>query len=220
MERACRVCDDAIALVAPKVRPSATMLELVEELEHSMRLLGSRVPSFTTHVFTSFVGGKNSAEESHSEPIEEGDVVMFDFGAVVDGYCSDFGRTVCAGEPGAEVRDAYELVLAAQEAGRSALRPGVPASEVNRACRQPIDEGGHGPHFKHRMGHGIGLDVHERPFISEEDETLLEAGMTFTDEPSILVDGRFGVRIEDVVVCEPGGGQKLNRFPPDLIVNV
>ena len=93
------------------------------------------------------------------------------------------------------------------------------ASEVNRACRQPIEDGGHGPHFKHRMGHGIGLDVHERPFVSEEEETVLEAGMTFTDEPSILVDGRFGVRIEDIVVCEPGGGRKLNRFPPDLIVN-
>ncbi len=219
MERACRVCDETIAVVGPKVQPDATMLELVEELEHSMRLLGSRVPSFTTHVFTSFVGGKNSAEESHSTPIEEGDVVMFDFGAVVDGYCSDFGRTVCVGEPGAEVRAAYELVLAAQEAGRAALRPGVPASEVNRACRQPIEEAGHGPHFKHRMGHGIGLDVHELPFVSEEDETVLEPGMTFTDEPSILVDGRFGVRIEDVVVCEEEGGRKLNRFSPDLIVN-
>jgi Xaa-Pro aminopeptidase len=145
---------------------------------------------------------------------------MFDFGAVVDGYCSDFGRTVCVGEPEPEVRDAYALVLAAQEAGRAALRPGVPANEVNRACRQPIEEAGHGPDFKHRMGHGIGLDVHERPFVSEEDETPLEVGMTFTDEPSILVAARFGVRIEDVVVCEPDGGRKLNAFPPDLIVNV
>jgi Xaa-Pro dipeptidase len=220
MERACRVCDETIAVVAPKVRPGATMLDLAEEVEHLMRVLGSRVPSFTTHVFTSFVGGKNSAEESRSVPIEEGDVVMFDFGAVVDGYCSDFGRTVCVGDPGSEVRDAYALVLAAQEAGRAALRPGVPASEVNRACRQPIEDAGLGAYFKHRMGHGIGLDVHERPFVSEEEGTPLEAGMTFTDEPSILVDGRFGVRIEDVVVCEPQGGRKLNRFSPDLIVNV
>jgi Xaa-Pro aminopeptidase len=220
MERACRVCDETIAVVAPKVRPGATMLDLAEEVEHLMRVLGSRVPSFTTHVFTSFVGGKNSAEESRSVPIEEGDVVMFDFGAVVDGYCSDFGRTVCVGDPGSEVRDAYALVLAAQEAGRAALRPGVPASEVNRACRQPIEDAGLGTYFKHRMGHGIGLDVHERPFVSEEEETPLEVGMTFTDEPSILVDGRFGVRIEDVVVCEPDGGRKLNRFSPDLIVNV
>lgn len=220
MERASRVCDDTMAAVASKVLPGATMLDLVEEVEHQMGLLGSRVPSFTTHVFTSFVGGKNSAEESRNEPIEEGDVVMFDFGAVLDGYCSDFGRTVCVGEPESEVRDAYALVLAAQEAGRAALRPGVPASEVNRACRQPIEEGGYGAHFKHRMGHGIGLDVHERPFVSEEEETPLETGMTFTDEPSILIDGRFGVRIEDVVVCEPDGGRKLNRFSPELIVNV
>ena len=111
------------------------------------------------------------------------------------------------------MREAYDLVLAAQEAGRSALRPGVPASEVNRACRQPIEEAGLGAHFKHRMGHGIGMDVHERPFVSEEDETPLEVGMTFTDEPSILTDRRFGVRIEDVVVCEPDGGRKLNSLP-------
>ena len=219
MERACGVADATMAAVAPKVRPGVTMLDLVEEVEHVMRVHGSRVPSFTTHVFTGFGEGKSSADETRTVPVEEGDVVMFDFGAVVDGYCSDFGRTVCVGEPGSDVRDAYALVLAAQEAGRGALLPGVPASEVNRACRQPIEEAGYGPNFKHRMGHGIGLDVHERPFVSEEDDTPLEPGMTFTDEPSILVDGRFGVRTEDVVVCEPGGGRKLNAFPPDLIVN-
>jgi Xaa-Pro dipeptidase len=219
MERACAVADVTMAAVAPKVEPGATTLELVEELEHVMRLDGSRVPSFTTHVFTSFVGGKNSAEETRTVPLEEGDVVMFDFGAVVDGYCSDFGRTVCIGEPGPEVREAYALVLAAQEAGRAALRPGVTARDVNGACRRPIEEAGYGAFFKHRMGHGIGMDVHERPFLSEEEETPLEPGMTFTDEPSILVDGRFGVRIEDVVVCEPDGGRKLNASSPELIVN-
>jgi Xaa-Pro aminopeptidase len=219
MARACRVADATMGAVAPKVRSGVTTLDLVEEVEHLMRLEGSRVPSFTTHVFTGFGEGKSSADETRTVPLEEGDVVMFDFGAVVDGYCSDFGRTVSVGEPGSEVRDAYELVLAAQEAGRAALRPGTPASEVNRACRRPIEEGGHGSNFKHRMGHGIGLDVHERPFVSEEDETSLEVGMTFTDEPSILVDGRFGVRIEDVVVCEPDGGRKLNEFSSELIVN-
>jgi Xaa-Pro aminopeptidase len=219
MEQACGVADATMAAVAPKARPGVTMLDLVAELEHVMDLQGSRVPSFTTHVFTGFGQGKSSADETRTTALEEGDVVMFDFGAVVDGYCSDFGRTVCVGDPGAEVRAAYELVLAAQEAGRAALRPGVPASAVNRACREPIETAGYGPNFKHRMGHGIGLDVHERPFVSEEDDTPLEPGMTFTDEPSILVDGRFGVRIEDVVVCEADGGRKLNAFPPHLIVN-
>lgn len=219
IERACVVADATMTAIAPKVRSGVMMLELVEEIEHLMSRHGSRVPSFTTHVFTGFVEGKSSADETRTTPLEEGDVVMFDFGAVVDGYCSDFGRTVCVGEPAPEVLECYELVLAAQEAGRDALRPGVPANEVNRACRQPIEEAGGGPNFRHRMGHGIGMDVHELPFVSEEDETRLEAGMTFTDEPSILVDGRFGVRIEDVVVCERGGGRKLKRFPPDLIVN-
>jgi Xaa-Pro aminopeptidase len=219
MERACGVCDATMAAVAPKVVPGATMLELVEELEHHMRLCGSRTPSFTTHVFTGFGEGKSSADGTRTVPLEEGDVVMFDFGAVVEGYCSDFGRTVCVGEPAPDVREAHALVLAAQEAGRAALRPGAPASEVNRACREPIEAAGYGAAFKHRMGHGIGMDVHERPFVSEEDETPLAAGMTFTDEPSILVAGRFGVRTEDVVVCEPEGGRKLNAFPPALIVN-
>jgi Xaa-Pro aminopeptidase len=218
MQRACTVCDQTMAAVAPKVQPGATMLELVEEVEHQMRLHGSRVASFTTHVFTHFVGGKNSDEETRADPIVEGDVVMFDFGAVVDGYCSDFGRTVCVGEPDPEVRETHDLVLAAQEAGRAALRPGTVASEVNRICRQPIEDAGYGDAFKHRMGHGIGLDVHERPFVSEEEETPLEVGMTFTDEPSILLEP-FGVRTEDVVVCEPEGGRTLNTFPPDLIVN-
>ena len=219
MERACGVADATMAAAAPKVQPGVTMLDLVEEVEHLMRLNGSRVPSFTTHIFTGFGEGKSSADETRTTPVDEGDVVMFDFGAVVDGYCSDFGRTVCVGEPEADVRAAHELVLAAQEAGRAALRPGALACEVNRICREPIEAAGYGPNFKHRMGHGIGLDVHEQPFVSEEDETPLEEGMTFTDEPSILIDGRFGVRTEDVVVCEAGGGRKLNSFPPGLIVN-
>ncbi len=164
MAGACDIADQVMAEVAPRVTPGTTMLDLAEAVDHQLNVEGSRVPSFTTHVFTSFVGGKNSADESRTVPIEEGDVVMFDFGAVVDGYCSDFGRTVCVGEPEPRVREAYELVLAAQEAGRAALRPGVLASEVNRACREPIEAAGLGDAFVHRMGHGIGLDVHERPF--------------------------------------------------------
>jgi Xaa-Pro aminopeptidase len=143
--------------------------------------------------------------------------VMFDFGAVADGYCSDFGRTIYVGEPPADYREAYDVMLAAQEAGRAAAAAGTPAAEVNAACRAPIEEAGLGEHFRHRMGHGIGLDIHERPFVSPEDETPLEVGMTFTDEPSIIIQNRFSVRIEDVVVCEEAGGRKLNSYPPDLV---
>jgi Xaa-Pro aminopeptidase len=144
---------------------------------------------------------------------------MFDFGGVVDGYCSDFGRTVYAGEPTDKVREIFDVMLAAQEAGRAACAVGTPCREVNAACRGPIEDAGLGEYFRHRMGHGIGKDVHERPFLSEEDETVLEAGMTFTDEPSIMIPGRFSVRCEDIIVAEEGGGRYLNSYPKELVAS-
>jgi len=144
---------------------------------------------------------------------------MFDFGGVWGGYCSDFGRTVVCGEPPLEYERVYQIMLDAQEAGRAAAVPGALASEVNAACRAPIEDAGLGEFFRHRMGHGIGLDVHEQPFISTENDTSLEAGMTFTDEPSILWDGHFAVRIEDVVVCAQSGGEYLNSLGREPIVN-
>jgi Xaa-Pro aminopeptidase len=220
MERACRVADGTMAAVTSSVAPRVTMSELAEEVDHQLRLHGSRTPSFVTHVFTGMEDGDlDSAGATSGQPLVEGQSVMFDFGAVVDGYCSDFGRTIFCGEPGDDDRDVYAVMLAAQEAGRAATRPGVPACEVNRACRAPIEDAGLGELFRHRMGHGIGLDVHEPPFLSEEDETPLESSMTFTDEPSILRPGRPSVRIEDVIVCEDAGGRKLNRLAPDLVAN-
>src|SRR4029079_1237856 len=149
----------------------------------------------------------------------EGTSVMFDFGGVVDGYCSDFGRTVYCGEPPDDYRAVYDIMLAAQEAGRSAASAGTLARDVNAACRKPIEDAGLGEHFRHRMGHGIGMDVHERPFSPPEDEPPLEPGMTFTDEPSIIIPGRFSVRIEDIVVCEAGGGAILSAYLAALVAN-
>ena len=211
MGEGCRIAQSAMDETAPRVRPGATMLDLLEEVEHSLRAHGSRCPSFPTHIFTYGPAAKDSGDETGRMPIEEGEVVLFDFGAVHEGYCSDFGRTVPCGEPPAGYGDSIELLLAAQEAGRAALRPGVTAAEVNAACRAPIEAAGLSSAFRHRMGHGIGLDVHELPFLSAEDTTPLEQGMTFTDEPSLLLDGRFGVRVEDIVVCERGGGRMLGQ---------
>ena len=210
MAVACGIADEAMAATATRVAPGVTMRELHEDVEHELTRRGSRSPSFPTHVFS--WQGHDSTEPSGSAPIVDGECVMFDFGGVHSGYCSDFGRTVVAGEPPEGYLDAYAVMLAAQEAGRAALVPGALARDVNAACRGPIEEAGLGHAFRHRMGHGIGLDVHERPFLSPEDETVLEAGMTFTDEPSLLLDRRFGVRIEDVVVCAEGGAQRLNRL--------
>jgi Xaa-Pro aminopeptidase len=206
--------------VTPLVVPGTTMARLAEAVEGELRAAGSRTPSFATHIFTGL--GDNDLDSDSAtahEPMQEGTSVMFDFGGVVDGYCSDFGRTIYCGDPPDDYREVYDVMLAAQEAGRAAASAGTPASEVNAACRRPIEEAGLGEHFRHRMGHGIGMDVHERPFISTEDETPLEPGMTFTDEPSIIIPGRFSVRIEDIVACEEGGGRKLNGYPTALVAN-
>jgi Xaa-Pro aminopeptidase len=218
MERAIETVERTMAAVTPLVVPGATMAQLVEAVEHELRAAGSRVPSFPTHVFTGLGEGElDSGTATAQEPIQEGTSVMFDFGGVVDGYCSDFGRTVYCGDPPEDYREVYGIMLAAQEAGRAAAAAGTPAAEVDAACRAAIEEAGLGEHFRHRMGHGIGLDVHERPFISAEEAAPLEPGMTFTDEPSIIIPGRFGVRIEDIVVCEEGGGRRLNSYPAALV---
>jgi len=220
MGRAIAMAEQAMAAVTPLVVAGATTADLAEAVDHELRAAGSRTPSFTTHVFAGLGEGElDSGTATAREPLREGTAVMFDFGAVADGYCSDFGRTIYVGEPPDEYREAYDVMLAAQEAGRAAAAAGTTAAEVNAACRAPIEDAGLGEHFRHRMGHGIGLGLHERPFISPEEETQLEPGMTFTDEPSIIVPGRFGVRVEDIVVCEEGGGRKLGSYPAALVAN-
>jgi len=220
MGRAIETVESTMAAVGPLVVPGVTMADLLETVEHELMSVGSRCPSFATHIFTGLGDDEyDSGTATARRPITEGTSVMFDFGGVVDGYCSDFGRTIYCGDPPADYREIYDIMLAAQEAGRAAASAGTPARDVNAACRKPIEDADLGEHFRHRMGHGIGMDIHERPFISAEDDTPLQPGMTFTDEPSIIIAGRFSVRIEDIVVCEEGGGRKLNAYGTALVAN-
>jgi Xaa-Pro aminopeptidase len=221
MTDACRIVDGTMAAVTPLVQPGVTMSELSEAVEHEMRLRGSRTPSFPTHIFSfGYAESHDSQAPSGLQPIRDGEAVMFDFGAVhASGYSSDFGRTIVCGEPPARYAETYAVMLAAQEAGRVAAVPGALCREVNAACRAPIEEAGLGDCFRHRMGHGIGLDVHEQPYISVENSTPLEPGMTFTDEPSIFWPEHFAVRCEDIVVCAEGGGRVLNDYPMESVVN-
>jgi Xaa-Pro aminopeptidase len=147
-----------MAAAAPLVVPGATMADLAEAVEHELRVAGSRCPSFTTHIFTGLgEDGLDSGTRTARRAVTEGTSVMFDFGGVVDGYCSDFGRTIYCGEPPADYVEIYEVMLAAQEAGRAPASAGTPACEVNAACRKPIEDAGLGEHFRHRMGRGIGM---------------------------------------------------------------
>ncbi|MEA2557637.1 MAG: hypothetical protein QOG88_1175 [Actinomycetota bacterium] len=164
--------------------------------------------------FTIVGSGPNSASPHH-EPsgrtILPRDVVVMDFGGELGGYFSDTTRTVVVGEPPKEFEHVYRIVQEAQEAAVLAAGPGVAAQDIDRAARSIIDVAGYGERFFHRTGHGIGLEVHEPPYIIEGNGTVLAPGMTFSVEPGIYLEGRFGVRIEDIVVITADGAERLNR---------
>ncbi len=151
-----------------------------------------------------------------SGSIEEGDMVVLDFGGLKDGYGSDTTRTVHVGEPTEEEREVFEIVRRAQQAGFEAVRPGVACQEIDRAARKVISDAGYGEYFIHRVGHGIGLTTHEPPYMIEGETHLIEPGMCFSIEPGIYLPGRFGVRIEDIVVATEDGGRRLNATSHDM----
>jgi Xaa-Pro aminopeptidase len=164
--------------------------------------------------FTIVASGPNAASPHH-EPddrvIGSGDVIVLDFGGDLDGYYSDTTRTVVAGEASSEVRAVHAIVHEAHAAAVSAIRPGIEIGSIDRAARSVIEAEGHGDSFIHRTGHGIGLEVHEPPYVRDGDGTVLEPGMTFSIEPGIYLPGRFGVRIEDIVAVTVTGAEVLNR---------
>jgi Xaa-Pro aminopeptidase len=171
--------------------------------------------------FAIVASGPNAASPHH-EPtgriIERGDTVVVDFGGRIGGYCSDTTRTFVVGEPSAEVADAYRVLEEAQRTGVEAVRPGVAASEVDAVTRAIIDRAGLGDLFIHRTGHGIGLEVHEHPYIVAGNELRLEPGMAFSVEPGLYAPGRWGMRIEDIVAVTPDGVERLNQSDRRLYV--
>jgi Xaa-Pro aminopeptidase len=173
----------------------------------------------TSAAFAIVASGPNAASPHHEpteRPIARGDAVVVDFGGRLEGYHSDLSRTVVVGEPDAALREVHAIVAEAQRAAREAARPGVPIEDVDRAARAVIAEAGYGERFLHRTGHGIGIEVHEPPYAVAGDRTPLEPGMTFSVEPGIYLDGRFGVRIEDIVAVTAGGIEVLNDAPREL----
>jgi Xaa-Pro aminopeptidase len=220
LTRATQIAVDALAQTTPLIAPGVTMREIATELERRMQLLGSKAPSFETHVATYGLADRlDNLNATADTPLRSGESVKFDYGAVVDGYCSDFGRTIFCGEPSEEFVATYdEVLIPAHEAAIAACSPGARAGDVDLICRKVIEDAGLGEAFIHRAGHCLGLDLHERPYISEEDDLPLEEGMVFTIEPSINVPGRMGMRIEDMIVCEPGGGRNLVETSGGLVL--
>ena len=149
--------------------------------------------------------------------IREGELIVFDMGAKLDGYCSDGTRTYASGDPGEEGRLVYETVLAAQQAALEAIRPGETGEDVDKAARKVIDGAGHGEHFGHGLGHGVGLDIHEGPRLSLRSDDVLAVNEVVTVEPGIYLAGDLGVRIEDLVVVTDDGCEVLTHFPKELV---
>lgn len=216
MRAAVRIVEEALRAAVGQVRAGMTERELADLWERGIRAAGS-APSFTTSV----AGGPNSANPHHSNgdrAFQPGDLIIMDGGALHEGYASDITRTIALGEPGPAARRIYDLVLAANVAGRAAARPGASGEAVDRAARAVIADGGYGPNFLHRTGHGLGLEVHEPPYMVAGSRAPLAPGTTFTVEPGVYVAGVGGVRIEDDVVITDDGAESLTTFERDLIV--
>ena len=211
-----RAADAAFADIVGLPFAGRRETDVAADLDRLLREHGHARVDFT------IVGSGPNAASPHHDPgertIEAGDAVVMDFGGVRDGYCSDITRTVFVGEPDEEQARVYDIVRAAQQAAFEAVRPGAIAQEVDRAARAVISAAGYGDRFVHRTGHGIGLEVHEPPYIVEGDETELLPGMTFSDEPGIYLPGRFGVRIEDLLAVTPQGAERLNEASRELTV--
>jgi Xaa-Pro aminopeptidase len=171
--------------------------------------------------FAIVASGPNSASPHHEAGerlIAPGEAIVIDIGGTRGGYCSDTTRTAFVGEPAPDFAALYEVLRQAQAAACEAVRPGIPAEEVDRAAREIIEEAGYGEPFFHRTGHGIGLETHEEPYIVAGNPEPLEAGHAFSVEPGIYIEGQWGARIEDIVVCTPDGGERLNQTSRDLFV--
>jgi Xaa-Pro aminopeptidase len=214
LAQAGRIDDEVFnALLATDVI-GQTERQVSDELQRLLRDRGM------TDVWAIVASGPNSASPHHfsgERRIGSGDALVLDFGGALDSYQADITRTVHVGPPDDAYVRVYEVVRQAQEAAVRAAGPGVPAEEVDRAARGVIDAAGYGDFFIHRTGHGIGLEVHEEPYIVSGNTLILEAGMTFSVEPGVYLPGKFGVRIEDIVAITADGARRLNEAPRELI---
>lgn len=214
IERAAAVADAALADVLPRLADRPTERELADDLEAAMRRRGSHEPSFPTII----ASGPNAAMAHHRPSpslIGEGHTVVIDFGATVEGYRSDITRTYVVGEPTALQQQVYDVVLTAQRAGLAAVRPGATSAELDRSCRDAITDAGWGEWFVHGTGHGVGLRIHEAPWITRSHADTVRAGDVLTVEPGVYRGDFGGVRIEDLVVVTDDGCRPLTRTPKD-----
>ncbi|MGC9220586.1 MAG: M24 family metallopeptidase [Solirubrobacteraceae bacterium] len=215
IEAATKLADDAFRALLEGGLKGRTERELALTLEHDMRLRGASGPSFD-----SIIAAGAHAALPHAQPrdvkVTSGQLVVIDWGAKLGGYCSDCTRTVAVGEPDSEAREAYELVLGAQVAGVAQIGDGGDCRAIDKLVRDVIYGAGHAEHYGHGLGHGVGLDIHEAPTLSFRSSDTLRTGQVVTVEPGVYVPGRFGVRIEDLMVVGEVQSRVLTGVSKDL----
>ena len=222
MRKAGEITEAVFAAVLKQLKHGMTELDVMTEVDYQLKRHGAAGPSFTTAMYNT---GPNyplilgHPEQKWDRKLEPPMTLLFDFGAIYEGWCYDFGRTVFFGKPPEAALRIHRLVMESQKAGIDVLMAGkYTAEDVDAAARKVIEDAGEGEYFRHRLGHGIGMDVHEPPFLTHGDTTLLQEGMLFTVEPSILHENGFSARVEDVVVVRKTGGEKLTFDFQNLII--
>lgn len=217
IRRAIALADAAFAHVADFMQPGMTERQVAWELESYMRTHGADRVGFDIIVAAGPNGAMPHARAS-DRVIQAGEPMVMDFGAVVDGYCSDLSRTVALGEADGRYQEVYEVVLQAQQAALRGIRPGMTGQEADAIARRVIVDAGYGDAFGHGLGHGVGLEVHEKPSVGRlSDKDVLQPGMVFSVEPGIYLPGEFGVRIEDLVLLREDGPEALSQAAKEPI---
>ncbi|AZU59968.1 MULTISPECIES: M24 family metallopeptidase [Bacillaceae] len=213
-----KIADEVIEQIIEYICPGMTEKEVGDEIKRLFALKGVDKLSFNPIVGT----GKNGAIPHHQTDktiIRSGDMVVIDMGGVKNHYCSDITRTIVVEtEPTEEMKKVYEVVKKAQDEAVKAIRPGIALKEIDKIARDIISNAGYGINFTHRTGHGIGIDVHEEPYVTFNNSQILEPGMVISVEPGIYLSDKFGVRIEDIVLVTSEGHESINNFSRDLIV--
>ncbi|MBM7642340.1 M24 family metallopeptidase [Streptococcus loxodontisalivarius] len=207
--------DVAVQIGFDNIKKGNTETDIIAQIEFELKKQGINQMSFDTMVLTG-----NNAANPHgipgTNPIEDNALLLFDLGVVYDGYTSDMTRTVAVGQPTQFQKDIYQLCLEAQLTAQDFIKPGVTASQVDAAARQVIEKAGYGEYFNHRLGHGLGMDVHEFPSIMEGNDLVIQEGMCFSVEPGIYIPGKVGVRIEDCGYVTKSGFEVFTQTPKEL----
>lgn len=217
MRRAQEITDEAFKAILNFIRPGLTEREIAARLVYELMRRGGEKMSFDPIVAAGPNGSRPHAVPG-DQVVDTGMFITMDFGCKVEGYCSDMTRTVALGQPTEEMEKVYAAVLAAQKAGINAARAGVTGREVDEAARRCLREEGYEEYFTHSFGHSLGIDIHESPNASPSESRVLPVGAVISAEPGVYLPGRFGVRIEDVLILNESGCEDITRSPKDLIV--